>query len=167
MKNRVLIVYYTHSGNTEKIAELIQKKTGGDILKLEPEKKYPTSYVLVVAQVKLEIVKGFSPELKSDVPNLENYDIIFIGTPNWWSTMAPPVKTFLEKYDLTGKKIIPFYTHGGGGGGHIVKDIKKLCPHLQLLKELGVYEQGDSQTEDIISNWIKENIGIKSSIEAL
>lgn len=165
MKNKILIAYYTHSGNTEKIAEIIQKKTGGDILRLEPEKKYPSAYTLVVAQAKIEIMRGFSPKLKTDIPNLEIYDTIFVGTPNWWSTIAPPVKTFLEENSLAGKKIIPFYTHGGGGGGHIVKDIKKLCPHSQFLKELGVYEQGDSQTEDIISKWINENIGIKNSIK--
>lgn len=154
MENKILIVYYTYSKNTEKTAQMIADKTGGELLEIKPEKDYPSAYALVVAQAKIEILRGFSPKLKTEIPNLENYDTIFIGTPNWWSTMAPPVKTFLKENDLAGKKIVPFYTHGGGGAGHIVKDMKELCPKSQFLKEFGIYESGNSQTEKIVSDWV-------------
>lgn len=154
MENKILIVYYTHSENTEKIAEIIADKTGGHLLKIEPEKAYPKAYPLVVAQAKVEILKGFYPKLKTDISNLDMYDIIFVGTPNWWSTIAPPIKTFLTENDLSGKKVIPFYTHGGGGAGHIVKDIKELCPASKVLNDLGLYGNGGSNAEKEVSQWL-------------
>ena len=159
MENKILIVYYTHSENTEKIAEIIADKTRGYLLKIEPEKAYPKTYSLVVAQAKDEISKGFYPKLKTDIPNLDMYDIIFVGTPNWWSTIAPPIKTFLIENDLSGKKVIPFYTHGGGGAGHIVKDIKELCPASEVLNDLGLYGNGGSSAEREVSQWI-EKLGL-------
>lgn len=154
MENKILVVYYTHSKNTEKIAELVAEKTGGILLNLEPEKAYPKAYPLVVAQAKVEIMRGSYPKLKTEIPDLDEYDTIFVGTPNWWSTMAPPVKTFLTENDLSGKKVVPFYTHGGGGAGHIVKDIKELCPASQVLDDLGLYGDGGSGAESAVAQWV-------------
>ena len=156
---KILIAYYTHSGNTEKIAEEIKEQTGGELLKIEPEKEYPKAYTLVVAQAKLEIMRNFTPKLKAEIPSLENYDVIFVGTPNWWSTMAPPVKTFLTENNLKGKIVIPFYTHGGGGAGHIVKDMKNICSEAEFLKEFEAYGNGGSSLKENTAKWI-ENLKI-------
>lgn len=94
--HNVLVVYYSHSGNTKKLAEQIAGLTGADLLELHPMQEYPRDYNTVVAQAKEDIRKGFSPALQTPIPPLDQYDTILVGTPNWWSTMAPPVKTFLQ-----------------------------------------------------------------------
>ncbi len=152
---KILIAYYTHSGNTEKIAENIAEITKGQLLKLEPEKEYPKSYIATVAQAKMEMIKNFTPKLKTEIPNIADYDVIFVGTPNWWSTMALPVKTFLKENNLKGKTIIPFYTHGGGGAGHVVKDMKNMCPESEFLKEIEIYKAGGDTLKENIEEWIK------------
>ena len=87
---------------------------------------YPGSYNTIVEQAKKEIQAGYRPVLKTGINYIKNYDMIFVGTPNWWSTIAPPIATFLENYNLTGKTVVPFCTHGRGGFGHIESDIATL-----------------------------------------
>ena len=113
---KVLVAYFSHSfGNTRKIARMIQRETGGDIFEIKPEQPYTTNHRAVVAQARREIDAGFKPELVAMPENLERYDVIFVGTPNWWNTMAPPVATFLSSHDFAGKTLVPFTTHGGSG----------------------------------------------------
>lgn len=108
-----LIVYYSHSGTTRRLAELITRETGGDLLELVPETAYPQDYNAVVAQAKRELQSGHRPALKTALPDLSAYDMVFVGTPNWWSSPAPPVLTFLEQADAKGATVAPFCTHGG------------------------------------------------------
>ncbi|MEM2930811.1 MAG: flavodoxin [Thermoproteota archaeon] len=105
---KTLIVYYSWSGNTRRIARIIHKLVSGDIVELEPVNPYPQSYNATVEQAKREIQSGYKPPLKTKIDNIEHYEIIFIGSPNWWGSLAPPVASFLSQYDLSGKTIIPF-----------------------------------------------------------
>lgn len=98
--NKTLVVYYSHSGNTKKLAGKIAELTGADLLELVPEQAYPQDYNTVVEQAKREIQTGFYPKLKNKLPELAQYDVILAGTPNWWSTMAPPVGSFLKDCNL-------------------------------------------------------------------
>lgn len=98
------------------------------------------------------------PELKTKVKDLAAYDTVFVGMPNWWSTMAPPVATFLESYDLSGKNVVPFCTHGGGGSGHIETTVKKLCPGSAVPSLLSVY--GDTAKDSQVESWLKKT-GVK------
>ncbi|NIV37833.1 MAG: flavodoxin, partial [Anaerolineae bacterium] len=102
---RILIVYYSYSpsGNTRRIADLIRQEVGGTVHEIEPEAPYPRSYDATVDQAKGEIQSGYKPPLKSDLDSAKAYDTIFVGSPNWWSTIAPPVATFLSQHDLSGK----------------------------------------------------------------
>lgn len=156
MGNKVLVAYYSHSGNTEKIANAIQTITGGTIFKIEPLVAYPTSYNVVVEQAKNEINKGYMPELKNNINNLEEFDIVYLGTPNWWSTIAPPVAKFLLENDLSGKIIAPFCTHGGGGLSGIQREIKKACSDTTIAESFVVYGSGGSDVEELLTNWIKK-----------
>jgi flavodoxin len=162
MGKNILITYYSWSGNTGNIARLIQRETGGQLFELNPVQAYPRDYGACVEQAKSEIHTGFMPELKAIPENLDEYDVIFIGTPIWWYTMAPPVLTFLSNTDLSGKRVVPFCTHGGGGKGHYISDVSNLCSSSEVLEDLVVYENGGKSAAADISAWLKK-IGIGES----
>ena len=109
--SRVLIAYYSWGGNTKYAAAQIQKATGGTLFEIKPVKPYPSEYRECTVQARKEIQEGGRPELAAKVEDMGKYDVIFIGSPNWWSTIAPPVASFLASYDLSGKTVIPFVTH--------------------------------------------------------
>ena len=119
----ILIVCYSQTGNTRHVAHQIKKAVGGTIHNLVPAKPYPKDLKACVAQVKKEKAKGERPELKN-IPDCSKYDIIFIGSPNWCGTIAPPVETFIANGKLQGKKVILFVTHGKGGLQNCEKDFK-------------------------------------------
>lgn len=152
--NKMLIVYYSWSGNTKAAAEQIQKMTGGDLFEITPVKAYPTNYKACVDQAKKEINEGFKPELATKIEDIKKYDVVFIGSPNWWSTIAPPVATFLTSYDLSGKTVIPFITHGGGGMARCEADIKKLCGKSNVLDGRAFSGSGIRNAKQEIEKWV-------------
>lgn len=158
MNNNSLIVYYSHSGNTRKLAKLIEQEFGGTLCELETENAYPSDYNTVVEQAKKEIQAGFRPVLKTTIKDITTYDQIFIGTPNWWNTIASPVATFLENCDFSGKTVVPFCTHGGGGSGNIEATVKKLCPGSNVLPALAIY--GNTAKDSQVGVWLKM-LGVK------
>lgn len=114
---KLLIVYYSWScGNTERIAKALQHAAGGDLWKLDTAEPYRGSYSEVVDQGQREVERGFEPELKPLGVDPAEYDCIAVGTPTWWYTMAPAVKTFLHQQQFSGKTVIPFMTNGGWPG---------------------------------------------------
>lgn len=153
-----VILFYTWSGQTKKMAEIIAKKTGADILEIKASTPYSQTYDAVVKQAKDEIRKGFLPEINDTDCDLSRYDVIYIGTPIWWGTMAPPLATFLNSHDFSGKIVMPFSTHGGGGKGHSDRDIAKLCAGAEVKEMYIAYEGGGNKAEKEISRWIADNI---------
>lgn len=124
---KVLIVYYTWSnGNTEKIAGELQRETRADLEKISMVHPYMGSYEEVVAQGKREVESGFLPEIQPLAHDLSQYEVVAVGTPTWWYTMAPAVKSFFHDHDLSGKEVIFFQTHGGWPG-HTLKDMAAAC----------------------------------------
>ncbi len=155
-EKKVLIVYYSlRNGNTRIVAEQIQKNVGGDIFRIETVNDYPPVYNDVTKQAKEELESGYRPPLKTKVQNLEEYDIIYLGSPNWWNTIAPAVMTFLESYNFEGKTIVPFITHEGSRLGASVDDIKKLAPRATVLKGLPVRGGDVDKAEPDVQNWLK------------
>jgi flavodoxin len=154
MAENILVVYFSRSGNTRKIANLIHQEVGGTIHEIQPEVPYPNSYNAVVDQAEKEIQAGYKPVLKSTLDHVESYDTIFVGSPNWWDTIAPPVATFLSAYDLSGKTIVPFCTHGGGGLGSIGQDIAGLCPQSTILSSFEIYESRIRDAQARVSAWL-------------
>ncbi len=155
MEHKILIVYYSHSGNTAEIAELICEETGGVLFELEPTEPYPVEYDAVVAQANKEIAAGFRPALQKKQGSVADYDTVFVGTPNWWSTMAPPVAAFLDGNDLAKKTVIPFCTHGGGGLAGIARDMEALCPDSAFKDAFSIYGNGSSRSREEILTWLK------------
>lgn len=160
MSKNILIAYYSWSGNTRKVAEKIHEITGGTIHEISPRAPYPGDYNEVVNQAKKEISNGFRPALKSSIGNIDAYGRIFIGSPNWWSTIAPPVATFLDEHDFKGMLIFPFCTHGGGGQGSIVNAIAGLCPNSTVSDCLEIYGSGAGMNLNTISEWLNSNAEI-------
>lgn len=159
---KILVVYFSHSGNTRVVAEKIKAATGGDIFEIVPVNPYPTEYNVVVDQARKEIDAGFRPELKSKPGSIDEYDIIIVGSPNWWSTIAPPVATFLTNYDFKGKIIAPFMTHEGTAMGHSVEDIKKLCPGAEVLEGLPIRGGSVNNSQKQVEDWLGR-LNIKKS----
>ena len=154
---KALIVYYSlRNGNTRVIAEQIQKQVGGDIFRIETVNAYPAQYNDVTTQAKEELQSGYRPPLKTKVTNFEQYDIICLGSPNWWNTIATPVMTFLESYNFEGKTIVPFITHEGSRLGASVNDIKKMAPKATVLRGLPIRGGSVNNAAPDVERWLKE-----------
>ncbi len=135
---KMLIVYYSLSnGNTKRIAEELQQATGANIARIDTVAPYTGSYDDIVSQGNDEVQRGYMPKIKDVGVQVADYDIIAIGTPTWWYTMAPAVKTFLHNTNFAGKTVIPFMTNGGWPG-HVIKDIKAACKGATFKNEMEI-----------------------------
>lgn len=124
---KTLTVYFSYTaGNTKRIAEKVYEAVGGDIVRLEPEKPYPTDYNAAVSQGQEEVSRSYKPALKPLGVNVADYDRIIVGTPTWWYKMAPVVLSFLSENDFTGKTVVPFMTNAGWPGS-VIKDMTELA----------------------------------------
>ena len=155
----ILVAYFSYSGNTKVIANKIHENVGGDIFEIKTVDPYPTDYNTVVKQAKKEQEENYRPKLATKVDNIDSYDVIFVGYPDWWVTMPMPVFSFLEQYNLSGKTIVPFCTHEGSGLGRSVDDIKKACPKSTILDGLAINDKEINNADKDISNWLNK-IGI-------
>ncbi|MBL4931813.1 flavodoxin [Clostridium paridis] len=151
--SKILVVFYSFSNTTKRLAEEIAEQTKGDIRELIPEKSYAFNYNTATKEVRNEIERGYCPKLVSGVESVESYDYIFLGTPNWFKSFAPPILSFLRNVDLQGKTIIPFCTHGGGGLGQIQVNIEEECPKSTVLSGFETMSNFDKEK---IKNWLKK-----------
>ena len=127
MAEKILIAYYSKTGHTKKAAEELAKITGGTLFEIKPQKSYPESYFATIAVAKLEQLKKEMPALSGDVKDWECYDTVLLGYPIWWFTCPQVIKSFITEHDFTGKKILPFCTHGGSGPKSSAEEIRKLA----------------------------------------
>lgn len=153
---KILVAYYSHSGNTQAVARQIAQITGADLFALETVQTYPSAYNQLTAQAQQEINAGFMPELKNKVSGWEQYDLIFIGSPNWWGTYAPAVKTFLAQYDFSGKRLVPFFTHGGGGMQHCESDMHQQLPTASFLPAATFPGRSSGAKPADLQNWLEK-----------
>ena len=142
-----IIVFLSRTKNTKVLAEIIHNLVGGTLIDLELEDPYPENYREIVRQVAMENELGFLPPLKTKIDSIERYDIVFIGFPTWGMQLPPPMKSFLNHYDLSGKKVIPFNTNGGYGIGSSFDSVKELCPNSTILE--GFSTKGGSERDGI------------------
>ena len=142
-----LIVYYSYSGITKRLAEDIALITDGKLRELKPEKPYSFSYNTAIKELRQEIDRGYCPPLIKGAESVDDAEVIFIGSPNWIRTFAPPILSFLRAVDLKGKTIIPFCTHGGGGFGQMIESYKKECKG-SIIKE-GIALKGDYSFDEL------------------
>lgn len=155
--NSVVVVSGKVLGNTQYMAYVIQKNTGADIFRIEPQKPYTTAHRALVGQAQAERERNFRPALKEKVKNIKQYDTIFIGYPNWFADMPMILYSFLEQHDLSGKTIIPFNTHGGSGFSSTVETIAKLQPRATVQRGgLSISRDDVQNSESDITAWLKK-----------
>ncbi len=134
-------------GNLRIISEYLQEETKGDLFSIHTVDKYPKGYRDTTDQAADEKDEDARPKLSNKVENMEQYETILLGYPNWWGTIPMPVATFLEEYDFSGKTIIPFASHEGSGLGSGPSDIKKLCPDAEV-KDGFEIRGGDAKSDE-------------------
>ena len=142
-------------GNTETAAGIIKELTGADMFKIEQTKPYSKGYNDCIEEARADQQRGARPELKAFPESIDGYDVIYLGYPNYWSTMPMAVFTFLEHFDWKGKIIKPFCTHEGSGMGSSVSDIKKLCPGATVEEVLAIRGGSVDKSRKNIEGWVK------------
>ena len=151
MKDRHEII-----GNAEMIAYMVQDAAGGDIFAIQTEKTYPADYGETTKEGKRELESGKAPTLKGTLPQMENYDVIFLVYPLWWNTLPMPVEGFLKQYDWTGKILVPIVTHGGGGTGESLKAIQEVTQTKTAESYLDIYSSDIPAARQEITDYLKK-----------
>lgn len=142
-------------GNTAMLAAWIQAEIGGDLFSIQAEEAYPSDYDDCMDRALDEKAENARPALKTQVENFDEYQTIFIGFPNWWSSLPMPVMTFLESYDFAGKMVVPFCAHGTGGIAATVRELTNVLPETAQIKEpLGVYRADILQSQPAVQEWL-------------
>lgn len=154
LKN-ALIISYSYSGNTHQIAKTIQSITGADWCEIYPWQPYPVEFPDLLKQVQGEVKRGYRPRLLPGAPSPRLYSVVFVGSPNWCGTIAPPLASWLSGHDLSEKIILPFYSHCGGVVGDITGDIAALCPKADVRAALNVIGNGGNELTALLRDWIR------------
>ncbi len=141
-------------GNTEIVAEKLQNLTNANIFKVESIKEYPYNYQECCDVAKEELNKKERPELKKYLKDIDNYDVIYIGSPIWWGTMPMPLFSALEKLNWQGKIVKPFTTHEGSGLGNVMSDLTKVCPGAEINNGLAIRGSDAEESEEMLKSWI-------------
>lgn len=165
-----LVIYFSRSGenyfsgelkniekgNTEVIAEYIQEIDGADLFKVETLIDYPADYMECIDVAKKEQQVAARPKIKETLDNIDAYDKIYIGFPNWWGTLPMAMFTQLEQLDFTGKIVKPFVTHEGSGFGSSQRDLDKLCAGAEIKSGLSIPGASVGSAKDTVRAWIEE-----------
>lgn len=171
MKNskKVLVVFFSRTGenyavgniekgNTHIIAEMIAKESGGKLFRIETVKPYPDEYKACVEIAKAEKENNARPEVKGDV-KVEDYDVIFLGYPNWWGDMPMAVYTFIEKHNWNGKTVVPFCTHEGSGLSGTERKLKDACKGATVSEGLAIKgtiaQNSQAQARQSVKKWLE------------
>jgi flavodoxin len=152
--NNILIAYFSWSGNTRALAKEIKKQTGGNLLEIIPAEPYPNDFNKTVERWHRERDADERPEITTIVDSMDNYQTVFVGYPIWSSDIPAVVRTFLEQYDLSGKTVIPFCTHGGSGFGKSTDRLKNLCTGAKIADGFEIYGTRVGVCADAITEWL-------------
>ena len=152
-----IVIYYSWSGTTRRLARKIADAAKADIAEIHTVTPYPTDYNEVAEQAKLEVEKGFMPEIRDDLPNLKDYDVVYLGTPTWWYHISPPLASYLARHgkELEGKHVMPFCTNGGQEGSTLA-DIAKACPGAKVNPGLSLAGGQVESGGETIQQWIRQ-----------
>ena len=150
----VLIAYFSWSGNTEQVAQIIQRETGGDLFEITPATPYTDDYNELLDVAQREQADNARPELAGQVENWEQYDTVFVGYPNWWSDAPMAVYTFTESYDWSGKTLIPFNTSASGGFGNSLAGLEESAPGASILEGISFTQRTLERAQSEVAAWL-------------
>lgn len=154
---KTLVVYFSESGNTRNMANIIGELTGAEVVEIEMQHPYSDNYSTLLDEAEQDLIANARPALRTQIRNMEEYDTILIGYPNWYAILPMPVFTFLESYNFGGKRIIPFCSHGNGMLGETVANICKACPEADVREALSITYSGGSSLRTEIRNWLTQH----------
>ncbi|MDO4322481.1 MAG: flavodoxin [Lachnospiraceae bacterium] len=154
--SKALVVYFSHSGNTESVAKEIQSQTGADIFEIVPATPYTTDYNTLLDVAQNEKRDNARPAISGTVENLDDYDTVYLGYPNWWADMPMVLYTFLDTYDLSGKTIAPFVTSGGSGFSNTISTIKSMEPNATVTDGLSIRDSAAGNPASAVSDWLEK-----------
>ncbi|BDH45881.1 flavodoxin [Salmonella enterica subsp. enterica serovar Choleraesuis] len=154
-KSRVLVAYFSRSGNTRVIAGVIHRSLNTDLFEIEPATPYPEDYFQTVEQAKKERERGARPALKESIADIFRYETVYLGFPIWGTSVPPVVQTFLSSHDFAGKLLIPFITHGGYGKGDSDDILTTLAPAARREKPLIIECDQERRTTETVTRWLE------------
>lgn len=154
-----LVVYFSWSGNTENVAKSIQSQTDSDIFEIIPATPYSDDYDTVVDLAQEEQRNNARPAISGSIDNINDYDVIYVGFPNWWGDMPMILYTFFDTYDLSGKIVALFCTSGGSGLSNTVNAVKSLEPNATVTEGLHIGSGSSSNPDNAVGEWLN-NIGL-------
>lgn len=152
--SQALVVYFSWSGNTENVANSIAAQTGADMFRIVPAEPYVDDYNTLLDIASEEKQNGARPEIADSMEDLGQYDVIYVGFPNWWGDMPMILYSFFDSYDLSGKTIAPFCTSGGSGLSDTVNSIKSLEPEAEVLEGLHIRDSASSDPDSAVGEWL-------------
>lgn len=148
---------YVKVGNTEIVAEIMKELTGADTFKIEMKDPYSPVYMTCIDEAKKDLRENARPELTSYIESIDGYDTVILGYPNYWGTIPMAVATFLERYDFTGKTILPLCTNEGSGMGGSERTIRACAPGAEIKKGLPVTGSNAAGSGESVRRWLKSN----------
>ena len=148
---------YVKVGNTEIVAGIMKELTGADTFKIEKKNPYSPVYMICIDEAKRDLRDNARPELTSYIDSIDGYDTIILGYPNYWGTVPMAVTTFLEKYDFSGKTVLPFCTNEGSGMGSSERDVKKYAKGADVKKGLSITGSQAASSTDAVKKWLAAN----------
>lgn len=156
---KILIVYFSHTGNTRTIAGYIHDTVKSDLVEIETVDTYTDDYDTLLAQIREEVATEYCPPLTTRIEDIDLYDVIFIGYPIWVETAAPPIRSFLTTHDLAGKTVVPFCTSGTSSAEASYRLIRSLCPQSTVLEGIQIRRGTYDTAYDRVIAWLQK-IGI-------
>lgn len=154
--SKSLVVYFSWSGNTRSVAESIASRTNSDIFEIVPAEPYSDDYDTVVDLAQEEQKNNVRPEIVGSIDDIEQYDVVYVGYPNWWGDMPMVLYTFFDTYDLSGKTVAPFCTSGGSELSNTVNEIKELEPNATVTEGLHIGSGSASNPDNAVNEWLAE-----------
>jgi flavodoxin len=154
--SRILVAYFSRSGNTRVIAGLLQRAFATDLFEIQPATAYPEEYLATVEQAKQERDAGVEPAIAAKVPGMASYDTVFLGFPIWGETTPPIIRSFLKAHDLAGKTVVPFVTHGGYGLGSSQAVLASHAAKAKLSRPFSMQADQERQTMNTVNEWTKQ-----------
>lgn len=143
-------------GNTQYVATIISEATGSDLFEIKTVHTYPGSHKALIDAAKVEIDNSARPKLATHIKNLKDYDVVFVGFPNWWYNMPMPLYTFFDEYDFGGKTVIPFCTHGGSRFSGAIKTIRELEPKATVLDGYAIARDRVPESKAGVLKWLEK-----------